>query len=89
VGTGTGAALANAPVPDASSRIQRADVYLRYRLNERVSVRGAWLHERGRISDWAWDGIDPTSVVSVLGMGERTPDYRLNWFTLRLQYRLH
>jgi len=86
VSTGTGTSLANAPVPDVVSRIQRIDLYLRYRIDDRLSIRAGWLHERGRISDWAY--ADTATVANVVGLGEAAPDYRVNWVTLRLHYRL-
>jgi len=86
--TRTGASLANAPVPEVVSRIQRLDLYLRYRIDERLSIRAGWLHERGRVSDWVYADTDAATVANVVGLGEASPDYRVNWVTLRLYYRL-
>jgi MtrB/PioB family decaheme-associated outer membrane protein len=89
VTTRTGASLPSAPIPDTVSRIQRLDLYVRRNVSQRASVRVGWLHERGRISDWAYRDADVATLGNVLGLGEIQPDYRLNWITLRLNYRLH
>jgi hypothetical protein len=88
VDTRTGPSLPSGPIPDTVSRIQRLDLYVRRSVSERASVRVGWLHERGRISDWAFRDAGVATLDNVLGLGEIQPNYRLNWITLRLNYRL-
>jgi len=88
IDTRTGAALDNAPIPDTVSRIQRFDLYVHQTIAANWSVRAGWLHERGRISDWAFADTGPATVANVLGLGEIQPAYRVNWLTLRLNYLL-
>ncbi|WP_347331011.1 MtrB/PioB family decaheme-associated outer membrane protein [Marinimicrobium locisalis] len=84
--TETGPALAAAPLPELTTRLDRVSVQARYHLSERSSLRLEVERERYRSEDFALDSLAPDAHPNVLLMGRTSPAYRTTWVVLG--YRL-
>ncbi|MDH3468299.1 MAG: MtrB/PioB family outer membrane beta-barrel protein, partial [Gammaproteobacteria bacterium] len=71
--------------PAHSNKVTRLDLTADYRLNERTSIIGRWIHENDDSVDWGWnDNIDDISAVA---FGYAAPDYSANVFALSVRHR--
>ena len=83
-----GSAVAVAPVPDLVSRVSRLELFGRYELHKDLTVNVKFMHERYSSNDWAWDApLTLTSVTSVVGTNQTSPNYSINFVGVSLAYR--
>jgi len=83
-----GAAIAATvlPVPDAVSRLNRLELFGKYKVQKNITLNVKYLHEQYRSTDWAWDGQTYTSSTSFIGSGMTSPDYTVNAIGASLIY---
>jgi len=73
--------------PDLDTRLQRLQVWALHPLGDNQSLRLELLYERYREGDYAYSGLSPDSIDSVLTFGDLNQDYHA-WFTsLGYQFR--
>ncbi|MGB4361676.1 MAG: MtrB/PioB family decaheme-associated outer membrane protein [Rhodoferax sp.] len=83
-----GSAVTIAPLPNLVSRISRLELFGRYDLQKNLTVNVKFAHERYSSNDWAWDApLTLTSVTSVVGTNQTSPNYSLNFVGVSLAYR--
>jgi MtrB/PioB family decaheme-associated outer membrane protein len=80
------ATLDTAPYPDNTVHDLGIRFFSRYHLSPRSSLRFDYWHERYLTSDWALDGVAPTTIANVLTLGVISPDYDVNLFALSYRY---
>ncbi len=75
--------------PDLESRLHDWNVSAEYEIRENLSVRVSYLIEDLKSQDWAYEGVGPTTISQVLGLGEDPPHYRnhLVGFAVRYEFR--
>ncbi len=73
--------------PSIKSDLNSLKLYATYRLNTGLSVQASLWHERFSSSDWALDGVGPSTIPNVLTLGETSPDYKVSVASLSLRYR--
>jgi MtrB/PioB family decaheme-associated outer membrane protein len=83
----SGPAFDTEPLPDLSTRLNSFGVYGRYQITPAASVRLGFVHERYSSRDFALEGVDPDTVGNVLGLGQASPRYKVNWVTVGVAYR--
>lgn len=83
----SGAAFDTVPFPDLKTRLNSFGVFARYQATPEASVRLGFVHERFSSRDFALDGVEPDTVANVLGFGQASPRYKVNWVTLAVGYR--
>jgi MtrB/PioB family decaheme-associated outer membrane protein len=76
------------PFPALTTELQNARVYLNFKINDRWGLGLDAYHEEYDTSDWYVDGIGPTDVTGLLGLGETSPDYSVNVIRLMATFRL-
>ncbi|MDP2366741.1 MtrB/PioB family decaheme-associated outer membrane protein [Rhodoferax sp.] len=82
------AVLPAGPLPDLVSRVDRLEVFGRYHLPKDLTVNLKFAHERYRSADWAWDApLTLTSVGSVVGTNQTSPNYNVNFVGVSLAYK--
>lgn len=82
-----GSAVPVAPLPDLTSRLNRAEVYGRYFVRKDVTLNVRYAYERYSSSDWAWDApLTLTSVSSVAGTNQVSPRYNVHFVGVSLAY---
>ena len=75
-------------LPNLVSRVSRLEMFSRYDLQKNMTVIVKFAHERYRSADWAWDApLTLTSVTSVVGTNQTSPNYSLNSIGVSLAYR--
>lgn len=72
------------PQADASQDTLR--VHARYKISDRLSVKGSLWHERYASTDWRLDGVLPGTVQNLLSLGQQSPDYRVTVLNVSLRY---
>ncbi len=82
-----GPALAVAPLPEVSNRLDSLILSARYRLSEPWQLELRYWHERFRSSDWAFDGVAIEQLANVVLPGELSPNYRVQVVSASLRYR--
>jgi MtrB/PioB family decaheme-associated outer membrane protein len=75
------------PLPDLESRLHTLNLFGRYRINDRLSVRLDYLYERFRYQDFAKDGVAPDTIPNVLTLGDESPNYTNHFIGTSLNYR--
>jgi len=78
----------NDSFPKFRSTRNTAKLDVTYELNPRVQLRGGWLYEHYRSSDWHIDGTEPDTLSSVLTWGAASPDYEVSVIGVSFTYRL-
>lgn len=74
--------------PKFRSERNTARLDVTYELNPRMQLRGGWLYERYRSSDWHVDGTAPDTLSGVLTWGAAAADYDVSVVGLSFTYRL-
>ncbi|MDP3191338.1 MULTISPECIES: MtrB/PioB family decaheme-associated outer membrane protein [Comamonadaceae] len=83
-----GSAVTIAPLPNLVSRVSRLEMFGRYDLRKDLTVNVKFAHERYSSNDWAWDApLTLTSVTSVVGTNQTSPNYSINFVGVSLAYR--
>lgn len=62
-------------LPDAETTIHTVQLYAKWNLNRKATLRVNYLYEALESSNWAYDGITPTANGSVLMTGQLSPKY--------------
>ncbi len=71
--------------PEHSNDVTRVDLTADYRVNERTSIIGRWIHENFDGKDWGWNqNIDDVSAVA---FSHSPPDHSSNAFILSARLR--
>ncbi len=78
----TGAALASGPLPRDVTRLDSLSLQARWHWRKDVAIHFAWRFEDYESTDFALDGVEPDQLANVVGLGNESPDYRVNVFTL-------
>jgi len=86
--TSMGELAAGSGFPDFRSERNTARLDLTYELSPRMQLRGGWLYERYRSSDWHVDGTSPDTLSSVLTWGAAAADYEVSVVGVSFTYRL-
>ena len=77
---------ANSAFPEATTSMDTYKLFGTYRLRENLSLTASFWHERYRSADWAFDGVQPATVPSLLSYGVQAPQYSVNVVQLALRY---
>ncbi|MEX2365088.1 MAG: MtrB/PioB family outer membrane beta-barrel protein, partial [Pseudohongiellaceae bacterium] len=85
--TEVGPALVAAPLPPVTSKFDRVEASARYALNDRSWVSLALEWEYYRSHDFAWEGVVPDTLGSVLLPGQDGSGYHQTWVHLGYRYR--
>jgi MtrB/PioB family decaheme-associated outer membrane protein len=72
--------------PELATDLTSVKLYATYRLATALSLNAAFVHETYAVDDWSIDGVTPTTVATVLTLGEQTPDYEVNVITVSMRY---
>ena len=78
----------NDAFPKFRSTRHTAKLDVTYELSPRMQLRGGWLYEHYRSSDWHIDGTEPDTLSSVLTWGAASPDYEVSVIGVSFTYRL-
>lgn len=85
-----GSAVAWAPLPDLISRVNRLELFGRYWIQKDLALNLRYVHERFKSDDWSYDSpLGLTSVTSVLGTNQISPDYKVHALGASLSYRFY
>jgi len=71
-------AAAVLPVPDATSRLNRLELFGKYKMQKNLALNVKYLYEEFNSTDWAWDGQTYTSSTTFIGSGQTSPDYKVH-----------
>lgn len=74
------------PVPDAVSRLNRLELFGKYKVQKDLMLNVKYAYEDYNSTDWAWDGQTYTSSTTFIGTGMTSPDYRVNVIGASLTY---
>lgn len=80
------------PYPNTKSRQHNVSVHSEYRFTENLSMRVAYLYEKLKTDDYAFDRVTQTSLVCsgnacVIGTGQKSPDYSAHAVSWSLVYK--
>jgi MtrB/PioB family decaheme-associated outer membrane protein len=75
------------PFPVLKTDLRNARVYLRYAASDHWLLGFEAMQEEYDTEDWALDGIGPDGILTVLTMGEVSPDYQVQVYRARATYR--
>lgn len=81
-----GSRLTLLPVPDAVSRLDRIELFGKYKVQKDITLNVKYAYEQYSSSDWAWDGQTFTSSTSFIGSGQVSPDYVVHVIGASLTY---
>jgi MtrB/PioB family decaheme-associated outer membrane protein len=87
LGSTLAAAMTNLPFPVNKTRLHDASVHLDLQLTENVSMRLGYLFEHFDSSDWALDGVTPTTLSNVIASGRKSPNYEAHVVAWSFAYR--
>lgn len=82
-----GASLTSAPLPDAESRLHALSVTAGYHINENATIKAGYWFEYLNTTDYALDGVTPSTIGQVLTLGDSSPDYTAHVVGLWLSYQ--
>ena len=74
------------PVPDAVSRLNRLELFGKYKVQKDLTLNVKYAYEDYNSTDWAWDGQGFTSSTTFIGSGQTSPDYKVNVIGASLIY---
>jgi opacity protein-like surface antigen len=77
--TNVGAANAVAaavPFPDTKYRSQDLQLYAKYDYTKDVTMRVNYWYQKAETTDWAWDGVTPTTNNILILDGHQNPNYK-------------
>ena len=74
------------PVPDAVSRLNRLELFGKYKVQKDLLLNVKYAYEDYNSTDWAWDGQGFTSSTSFIGSGITSPDYTVHAIGASLTY---
>lgn len=63
------------PLPDAETTTHAVQLYAKWNYSRKTTFRLNYLYETMRSSNWAYDGLTPTSASGVLLTGQGSPKY--------------
>lgn len=88
IDTDTAPGLAQAAAfPDARTMLHDVSFQAEVRIWEGLIGRFGYLFEYLDANDWAYDGVSPTTVPEVLGLGQSMPDYGAHLFAFSIEYQ--
>lgn len=79
--------VADAAFPDRRAHLRSLKLHGSYQIKEQWSLHAAYWYERFHSDDWALDGVTPTTIPSVLTLGETSPDYDVSFVSVSVRYR--
>lgn len=74
-GGNAGSILAATALPDAETTVHTVQLYAKWNYNRKTTIRLNYLYETLRSTNWAYDGLTPTSATGVLLTGQTSPKY--------------
>ena len=74
--------------PQLTTRLNRAELNVKYKFRPRMTFEAGWLYERYRTDDWSLDDVQPDTIGSLLSFGANSPDYDVSVFSIKFNYRL-
>lgn len=74
--------------PQASSTLDTAKAALDYRWSAALTLRAQYRRDQFGSSDWALEGVDPTTIPLLLALGEQPYRYTLDSVAVSFIYRL-
>jgi MtrB/PioB family decaheme-associated outer membrane protein len=77
----------SAPFPDLETQLHRVELYFNYEYSEKLSWRFAWLFEDFDSADWGRDGVDVSSIPTVLSLGEESFSYKIHVPVVSIQFK--
>jgi MtrB/PioB family decaheme-associated outer membrane protein len=76
LGAGNAGALAPATaMPDSESTLHSVQLYAKWMVSRKMTLRLNYLYEALRSRDWGYDNLAPTSNANVLQTGQGSPKY--------------
>jgi len=75
---GGGSLLTFADLPDVKSTVHSGSIQGDYRFSDHLRIRFYYLLEQYRGSDFALDGVMPSTIPTVLTFGEQSPRYTVH-----------
>ncbi len=73
--------------PTNTANLEVFKLYATFRLSGGLSIQANYWLERYGSSNWAIDGVSPSTISNVLASGETSPNYKINVASLALRYR--
>lgn len=74
------------PVPDTISRLNRLELFGKFKLQKNLMLNVKYMFEKFNSSDWAWNGQTLTSSTSFIGSGQTSPNYKVHVIGALLSY---
>ena len=78
--------LANSSYPDQTSRMDMVKLYLDFKYNERLSLRGGYWYEKYDSADWSLESVYPSTIYNLLSMGAQPQNYNQGVAWISFQY---
>lgn len=75
INTASGLSPSATPLPDAESTVHTVQLYAKWNVSRKMTLRLNYLYETLDSSNWAYDGIGATANGSVLMTGQASPKY--------------
>lgn len=84
----TGALIlpAATPMPDIVSRINRLELFGKYRMKKNLSLNLRYIYEQFSSDDWAYDLVMANTMANVIGTNQESPDYKVHVVGASLTY---
>ena len=73
--------------PDLTTDLDSFKLYANYRFKEAMSLYLGYWYESYDSSNWALDGVTPSTIPNVLSLGIQSPSYDVNVVALSLRYQ--
>jgi len=73
--------------PDLTTNLDSLKLYANYRFKEAMSLYLGYWYESYDSSNWALDGVTPSTIPNVLSLGIQSPSYDVNVVALSLRYQ--
>ncbi|HSQ04460.1 MAG TPA: MtrB/PioB family outer membrane beta-barrel protein, partial [Burkholderiales bacterium] len=77
----------NSAFPTISTNVDTFKLYAIYRMKDNVSLNASFWHESYDSRNWMLDGVTPSTIPSVLTLGEQAPRYSVNVLRLSVRYK--
>lgn len=81
-----GSNLSVAELPDIKTKLHSFSLSSDYQMQNNLRFRFNYRYEYYQSDDFALDGIEPDTLFNVIGLGNNSPDYHANIFSLSMIY---
>ncbi|MCJ7558906.1 MAG: MtrB/PioB family outer membrane beta-barrel protein, partial [Gammaproteobacteria bacterium] len=72
--------------PDQTSRMDMIKLYLDFKYNDRLSLRGGYWYEKYDSADWSLESVYPSTIYNLLSMGAQPQNYNQGVAWISFQY---